>query len=915
MKNKYRKVLSIGEHILALGVLAAVYWQFAQKYLFASRPSGNDYYVGLNYVEFFHKHLAWPPASWENFWAFGEPAIKGYPWLHNYLVQPLVLFMGTAWALEIYSVATLFLFFVFSYVLFYELSRNKLFSFILTFLLLYSRGVYNALPWNGFMGGSATQMFLPITIYLIIRFWRTGKRKFLIFAGLMSGLAIMGHPLTGGFFIVIPSVILLLFWKDETVNFWQRKKIGYIFTFGLVVMATSSPGLYSMISLFGDKLSGGQCHNLICWGDIPRLTGDINPLFYVLIIILVGLRFALRFFNKKSEVRLSLIFALPLLYLFLFLAAEKLELLNSLSITIWPERVTWVVALFLGCFLATLPGSFGAGRAKIILVPSLVILLMMGAIWSQGWFGKAVFWDFSSVFSGVGAWPGDNYLYTTDKYRQKDVSEVLPSWIEKNEINYRLESQNYMFNFWWPLAVDVPADRGYVHFFPKSQSYWNSWLTAGLTNFWGKGITRPKEVSQNTAQFLLDWFAIRFVDDSNRQLYIDNPYMDFIINEPISDKSQAIGDTLYYRIAEKVTSPIVKASSAKTMLVVGLKKSFVYDNITKVLAAENLNSQFLIPIRGPDNLDELKKYRMADFDVIFLNDYRYEDFKSWRVLADYVKAGGKLIIETSTQVRESDSATLPKGETQFPEVFPMTAAKRDSLGDKWQLIASSHPILEGIKLDEFGPLVYEGAPWKLSFVPAQAGLKPGAEVILSQGGRPVLVSRKLGQGEVVWSGMSLSYHFLYYDRLVEAKFFRNIVSYLTGGLPNGEVASSFERKRPEQVKINGQNFSGVVFKEFFDPGWRAKVNGQSVTIYPAGPDFMYIRVPKGVKGDIKVEFFYRGTNTAWFIFLLWLGAVGYSVGYFIFGKGLSLGSIMKNLSLGFLTKRMKIWWSKEEEEE
>src|SRR3990172_2075740 len=170
MRNKYRKILSIGEHILAIGGLAAAYWQFAQKYLFASRPSGNDYYVGLNYIEFFHKHLTWPPASWENFWAFGESAIKGYPWFHNYLVQPLAPFMGTAWALEIYSVATLFLFFVFSYLLFYELSKNKLFSFILTFTLLYSRGVFNALPWNGFMGASATQMFLPLTIYLIIRF-------------------------------------------------------------------------------------------------------------------------------------------------------------------------------------------------------------------------------------------------------------------------------------------------------------------------------------------------------------------------------------------------------------------------------------------------------------------------------------------------------------------------------------------------------------------------------------------------------------------------------------------------------------------------------------------------------------------------------------------------------------------------
>lgn len=916
MKNKYQKILSIGEHILALGVLAAVYWQFAQKYLYAGKPSGNDYYVGLNYVEFFHKHLTWPVSSWENFWAFGEPAINGYPWFHNYLVLPLVPFFGTAGALEIYSVATLFLFFVFSYILFFELSKNKIFSFILTFLLLYSRGIFNALPWNGFMGASATQMFLPLAIYLIIRFLRTGKKKFLIFSGLISGLAIMGHPMTGGFFIVIPSVILLLFWNDETTKFLSFKKISYIFTLGLVVIATSLPGLFSMMSLFGNKLSGGMCVSSICWGDIPRLAGDINPLFFVLTIILISACFVLKLLKKKLEIQLCLIFAMPLLFFLSFLAGEKLNLLSSISITIWPERVIWALTLFLGCFLATLLGNLSVGRARMFLVFNVVILVIIGAIWSQGWFGKAVGWNYSTVFSGVGAWPADNHTYATDKYWKKDVRMVLPSWLNKDDIQYRLDSQNYMFNFWWPLAINVQGTRGYTHFYSKNQSYWNGWLTAGLINYWGDTINRPKEVSQNTALFLLDWFAVRYIDDSNRRLGIDKPYIDYILQSPISDQSQEIGETKYYRIAEQITSPIVKASNAKTILVVGLKSTFVYDNFTKVLAGENVNSKFLITVRGPDTLDDLKNYHLSDFDVIFLNDYRYKDYKSWRVLEDYVKAGGKLIIETSTQVRESDSSTLPEGQTQFPEVFPMTAAKRESLGDKWQLQpASNNPILEGIKLDEFGPLVYEGAPWKLSYIPSMSDLKPGAEVVLSQAGQPILVSQKLGQGEVVWSGMSLSYHFLYYDRLVEAKFLQNIISYLTSGLPNGETAFSFERKSPEQIKISGQNFSGVVFKENINPGWRAKVNGKSVAIYSAGPDFMYVKVPKGTSGNIIVELYYRGTNLAWLTFLFWLGAVGYSISYFIFGKGIKVSLILKKLNLEFLTKGMRTWWSKEEDEQ
>lgn len=906
-----KKIISIGLHLLAILILAGAFWPFCQKYLFSSHPWGNDYYVGLNYVHFIHEHLAWPPASWQNFWFAGLPTIRGYPWFHFYLVQPLVAFVGTSWAIEIYSVATFFLFFIFSYFLFWELSKNKLFSLLLTFLLLNSRGIFNALPWNGFMAGSATQMFLPLTIYLVVRFCRTKNQKLLLLAALMTGLSIMGHPITGGFFISLPSLLLLLFWKDEESSFWSSEKIGNGFIFGLVAALTASPVLYSLGSVFLNKTSSGSCMSDACWGEIPKLVKAINPLLYILAISLMVLIFALRIFGKKFNLRLSFIFLPPLLFMVSFFVAARLDLIGSLTLSIWPERVTWVMVTLLAAFLATLLGAIELENPKIALAFSLTVALIFSAAWFQDWSRKTIFLDLSSVFSGVGAYPGDNYLYATDKYRQKDIQTVLPSWLRKDEINYRLECQNYMLNFWWPLAVDVPTTRGYVHFFHKNQSYWYGWLTAGLTNFWGKGISRAKETSQNTALFLIDWNAIRFLEDSNRALKIDNPYIDFLVQEPVSDRHEGVpgadGGMSFYRLAESETSPIVKATMAKTILVVGLKENFVYDNFVHLLGAENLNSQFLIPVRGPDKLDELKKYQLTDFDAIFLNDYRYDDFSSWKMLTDYVKSGGKLFIDTGTQVRESENATLPEGQKEFPEVFPMTTSRRENLGEQWQATGNENPILAGVNFEEFGPLVYEGAPWKVSFVPQQASLRAGAEVILSQAGKPVLVSRKLGQGEVIWSGLNLTYHFAYYDKPIEAKFFKNILSYLLGEFVNSDVSSSFERKQTEKVKVTGKDFSGVVFKEFLDAGWQAKVNGEKVKIYPAGPDFMYVRVPKNAKGETKVEFYYRGTVADWFFFLLSLATIGFIVYFFIFSKGLHLNP------LSTIKGKINSWWSKEGE--
>ncbi len=904
IKNLIKKVLFFVQHLLVLIVIGTAYLPFAQRYLFSDSPSGNDYYVGLNYVEFFRKYLTWPPAGWENFWFAGVPTTRGYPWLYYYLMQPLAAFLGSAWAMEIYSVAALFLFFVFSYFLFWELSQSKLFSLILSFLLLNSQGVFNALPRNGFMVASATQMFAPLVLYLIIRFWRTQNRKLLVLAGLMTGLAVMGHALTGGFFVAIPSIFLLLFWKDERVGFWSIKKIGYCFTFGLMALLTASSAIYSLASYFSGCLSaGGRCDSLICWGDIPRLVREINPFFYVLGVILIVFGLFLRLSGKKFNLRLSLIFLIPLFYLLLFFTAAKLDLISSLSRVIWPERAFWLTALSLASFCAALMGSFFPKGTKLSLVPNLIILVIMGAIWLSGWFKEAVFLDASSIsFAPVGAYPKTNYLYAVDKYRQKDVSEVLPSWLEKDEINYRLECQVYGLNFWWNLAVEIPSTKGYVNFFRSNQSYWYGWLTAGLTDAWGDEVSRAKEISQNTALFLIDWNAIRFLEGSNRKLGIDNPYADFLIEEPISDQHEEINQMSFYRIAEDQTSPLIKTSQAKTMLVVGLKEAFAYDNLMKVLAAQNLNSRVLVTVRGPDRLDELKKYDLSDFNVIFLNDYRYENFKSWDILAKYVKNGGKLIIETGVEVRESDSATLPKGITQLPEVFPMSASKRGDLGTEWQLTAADHPILTGINFDEFGPLIYEKTDWRVAFVPNQADLKSEAEVILSQKGHPVLVSQKLGQGEVLWSGLNLPYHFLYYDELEEAKFFKNIIDYYSGGLSEEKVDFSLERKEPRKAKIKGNDFSGVVFKEFFDPGWQAKVNGQKARIYPAGPDFMYVRVPRDLAGELEVELTFRGRISDWFFFLLSGGTVIAVVGYLIFphGSRLNLGAYIK--------KKINGWW-------
>ena len=925
MKRLETKFLPIILHFSALVILAVAYWSFAKGYLFGSQPYGNDYLTGYIYTDFFRKFLTWPPAGWENFWYSGISVFNGYPWPFFYFIQPLVRVLGTSWGLEIASIITFFLFFVFAYWLFWELARDRFLALLLSLLLLHSFGVFNSLPWNGFVIAAVTQMFLPLVLYLVVVFYRHRNLKLLLTAGLMNGLAILFHPTNGLILVFIPAVLILFFWHDRQIKFWSRDKIKFCFLFSLISFLIGAAVLYPYIGYELAKVEKLHCLGEACRGNIPWLLSFLNPLLYVIAGILVVILLVEKLLHQKNNLQRGLIFLVPLVYLLAFLAGEKTNLLEAISPLMWPERLIWAVGVLLGAVLAAFWGSLYLRKKRLWRIVSAVIfsgvifVLVLGRPFPfsldhedwrmRQWLGPIVL-DFSPLLSPLGTYPPEAYLYVADKYKKADVTTILPSWLEKDDANYRFDSLEYTVNFWWNLATDVPNTRGYVNLLRGHQSYWYGWLMSVLKDFWGEEVTRPKEIEQKTASFLIDWYAIRY----SEAVSLHEPYADFILKEPFIDRKEEIKDNpvtkyplTFYRFASELTSPIVKASRAPSLLVVGSGKRDVYDTLIRVLAAENLNSQVLMPLRGPETLEELKKYELGNFDIIFLSDYRYEDFRSWDVLSDYVKNGGNLIIDTGTEVRESDNATLPEGIQELPEVFPSKTTKRESLGTEWQLGTTDHPMVAGIDLGEFGPLLFEGFPWKLSYIPNQASLKEGAKVLLTQNGYPVLVSWKLGNGEVIWSGLNLPYHFQSYDRPTEAKLLANIISFLAGGLPKADVEALISRSRPEKVEIRGQDFSGVVFKEHFDPGWQATVNGKRVRIYSAGPDFMYVRVPQSFKGEVKVEFFYRGTLDNWFFFFLSLGSIGLTVFYLVAGGRLKFRF--------FAPSRRKIegWWAKEEE--
>jgi uncharacterized membrane protein YfhO len=103
----------------------------------------------------------------------------------------------------------------------------------------------------------------------------------------------------------------------------------------------------------------------------------------------------------------------------------------------------------------------------------------------------------------------------------------------------------------------------------------------------------------------------------------------------------------------------------------------------------------------------------------------------------------------------------------------------------------------------------------------------------------------------------------------------------------------------------------VLFKENFNPGWQAKIDGEKIKIYQAGLGFMYARIPEQkAREKLTVIFNYQGQTSLNFLFYLSLAIIILVIGYAVIGEKLKLG---KRLKIEKARKGLAKWWEKDEE--
>ncbi len=520
-------------------------------------------------------------------------------------------------------------------------------------------------------------------------------------------------------------------------------------------------------------------------------------------------------------------------------------------------------------------------------------------------------------------------IRTTDVEREELKKVLLPTFIDGNDKNKRLYEADALVNIWWNSIYKMPLVRGYIDPpIATSQRGGIFWLDIAIAN---DSLVRdfkiPEDMALQNALFLMDWYAVHYFEGGRLAISTSAPPSSYLLKNGVFDAEEQVeahGAVIkwqtssgkpelmmelpqylkYYKVKNELTSPVIYPTNAPTILVISDFGG--YEDFLRGIAANNYNSQYVIPVAGGVNIDEFSGSDLKNFSSVYLHNYKYKNKnKAFNMLYKYVEGGGKVFVDTGALSPDSEADDLP-------ELFPFDSLVRDGLGREWDLDANnSDALLKDVNIAGFGPLIFNDGEWKLSY--SEEPERSGATVVLRHKGKPVLVRQKIGTGEIIWSGMNLIYHMNQYKSPDEFKMFTNIVLEMTALSKVPIVESSAMWASPQKVTLDSKaGAKGVLFKEEGYKGWSAKANGSGVKVYKAGPTypgFMYAVVNSSQ--PFKLEFKYSGEITA---YLIWAVSIILALILTdkIFFNGFLIGKRFKFFSKG-ASRQVAGWWEKEDE--
>jgi hypothetical protein len=889
-----KKLLYLGRifisAVIAIIALTVIYylWLPVAKWYWNQIPAkGIDLFNSASYLSYLSGHFSFPINGWKYTWFSGWPVgLDPYPMLSYYLMLPLLNYFNIIHSVQFFALGSFFVSVVFSYLLFASISKNRFLAVILALGVAFSVNSYKALVYAGGIPIFSTQAFFPLVLYFIVMFLKSNNRRYLLLAGLLSGLGFQMHPQNFANFI-FPSVVLLLIFSHYYSKYFSIEKLKNVAIYTLAMLIIGIPQIFINLQILMwffslltslDAVSSGVSGSSVVID--PARTEWAKNQFYLsfsdtnnLFIPLLGMSLVFLFIglviskNRKKDFvnSMAITLATGWVILNIYLLSVGINIFQG-GWEAW-YKLFWAVPVALGLLISQFYGVFDVAVSslfkkqyiRILTILTLEvgfgILLVVYFLYNRSFFDQKFKNRLEDVSAFSSTYPEALGARLSREELAKIKTQIKPNMLDDSQKNYRLYSSDQTLNLWWNTLFETPLARGYID--PPvgtTDKRWGIfWMDAafGLGKDGGTSLgddwKTPEPVVENNIKFLLDWNAIKYLEGNNAghagnanlakiltsDIFIKTAeqitVQGSIQRDPHSPEKGKWNESLsqklnFYEVKDNLVTPIHYATNAPAVLVIGGGDS--YDVILRTIAMMGLTSKDVIVAKGPMYIDDTPLNSLKDFDAIILYKYDYKNSSdAWSRIAKYIEDGGKVFIDTGVEVKESSTVDSPdKYPKELPDIFPVKETKRGDLGSSWDSQGSGE-VFNGIDIASFSTLIFDKKSWNVSYPPNKTDdLTDGAKVLLTLQGYPVLAEKEYGKGLLIWSGFNLPYHVLYNYNMEEGKLLENILKTLYGTIIPDDIQTDVKWLSPEKRIISTSSAKGVLFKEEAYPGWSASIN-------------------------------------------------------------------------------------------
>ena len=793
-------------------------------------PKGVDAYCHLTRVKFILRF--WPNYLWNHLWDAGTPMFGGtYPPLGYYMTAVVAALFRCGPETALTAVATLS--FVMNSLCVYGFVRNatgrRLPSILAVMLMVLSPAYWDWWVSGGNYGRVISLGLFGLSLYLAsCHIKRPESRLFKTLLPLSIAGNICCHIISGIPALAAISAMLLFFSKDL--------KSGVVRALKLVASVAGLDAFFITRFLFSNPTAHAVKSFIVSYPPVPviklfapaphagfpihSLVPSMMPIFVFSALFAV----VRKVLKRPSDLRAG-----PYVFCNALVSAAFLGYAFAGYVP-WYPKTLYIVG-FMPISAMCMVSVALAPLTSIMLWTSLdgmVSKRVVSLLFASLIISTAVLGSIMSVPAVKSCVEDETSPETFETLTMSLIT------VDEGEVNHRLGTSSAFVSIWFSYVYTVPQTRGY---YAPPYLDWHVWFEYAV---WS-----PKDNYGETA-FLLDWYAVKWVVVGEPGYHYEK-----FLSKPDSYRPISNLDD-WWEFEYLNATPILSATSTPSILFIGSDVN--YDMFIRAIAVSNVNTRVTIPVKGWSRyVDDYSLEELRKFDALFLYGYDYRDSEeAFSLLRQYVAGGGSVFLETN--------GSPDYDKPYLPEPFPVNNTVAITLGASWSLAVSETNVTAGIDFTKFSPPVYEGGPWGFSTTTA---VRPWAIPALTTAGSPIIVVGRYGSGRVVWSGMNLVYHILYYGgNREEAKFLKNIIVWLVGQAeppPAHEV--SFLNPQKRVVRVD-EHAKGVLFKESYVPGWGASArmpdgSSEKLRVYMAGPGLMYVPLPEVLAYPVTVTLTYR----------------------------------------------------------